>query len=132
MKLIENSLLEIPIRILFLIFPSMREYYGNQANRSDAYEHFYTGFIIMLLTAVGTIRCHHLKYFVPETAWFFHYIVKEVLVDGWNKHWIKKYIRKLPVDAAQMQSFKIDSITRNAGFVFGLPFLVFAMVFVKY
>lgn len=125
MQVFEHSPLELPIFLLCKIFPFLDVYYKKTYNSHDAYEHFFVGFMSVLLACIlmPFIGWKWSGLFILS-AWVLHYVVKEVLVDGWNKHWIKKYIRKIYVDSGMMVNFAADTVTRNAGFIFGLPIFI--------
>lgn len=116
-KLGYDSPLSLPIRTLKAIFPVMGRYYGNLNNSPDAYEHFYVGYI-------GTLICRILQSYYNYTwalvpiLWFFHYVVKELILDG------KKHIFNKDRTQVDMLNFWCDTITRNAGFVFALPYFL--------
>lgn len=119
MKVFENSLLELPIRLLWAIFPFLKDYYQGMANTPDAYEHFYTGLGLSLILCWATLVVGKVwLLFGIFLAWFGHYVVKEIIVDG-HKHVFKK-----DCSAEEWMNFKADSLTRNGGFVFALPFVV--------
>lgn len=116
MKTGESSLPEIICRPLFFI-KRVKAHYTNDDgitdyHSHDLFSHVLTGLIVCLFFSfLGFFS----KWFLIGVfvAWLLHVIVKEVILD--------KKKRLTPHD---QNVFIVDLITRNYGFLIGLPFVV--------
>lgn len=121
MKFLDKSLIEWPIRALWTVFPFFYTYQGGVPGAQAAYEHFYTGYVASL------VFCHLSEislWFllgIPFT-WLLHFVLKELWFDR-HKHWAKP-----GAGEPEWTNLKADTLTRNAGFIFALPSLIFVLL----
>lgn len=115
MKFGKTSLLELICKPLFFL-NVVKYHYSNGVDvnfrSSDLYEHVFTGFIATLIFCVLSIFS---KWFLIGIVpvYIGHIIVKEVILD-----------KSTRINSRSMITYKVDLITRNYGFLIGLPFVV--------
>ena len=113
-KLGETSPLALPIILLKMIFPSVRQYYRDTDRPTDGYEHFHTGLILSLITCFFALRF---------TPWLLLAIIPEFLAHVvWKELW---HDRKKNI--GQPLTKKVDLITRTMGFVPALILAIFVI-----
>ena len=115
-KIGQTSPLDMPIHLLMWMFPSVGKYYKIKIG-TDAYQHVYSGFIFCLMFCALAIFTKWML--LGCAAWFMvHVIIKEVIMDK----------AKRITDHEKNVVFKVDMITRIAGFVMAGPFIAITLI----
>ncbi|MDX1902096.1 MAG: hypothetical protein SFW66_08890 [Gammaproteobacteria bacterium] len=97
--------MDFPITLIRKIFKSIDAYYKGHSEHIDAYQHFWSGFLIVLISCLMPIK-FGIAFCI--LGFFIYVVLKEIIYDIFFKK--KKFN-------------KIDLILRISGFLFSAPFL---------